>query len=95
MVTATSSAAVSVAVNTTAPPSDTSVAEADSDTVGRFSSSTSRTTIEDGLPAVTVAGSVPSATVSVSSSLSVSWFVWIVPVAVDCPAGTVTEDGAV
>ena len=40
---------------------------------------------DDGLPATTLDGSVPSATVNVSSTSSASWFVLIVPVPLVAP----------
>jgi len=46
---------------------------------------------EDGLPATSPAGRLPSATVKVSSSVSASRFVVTVPVPLVAPAGIVID----
>ena len=56
-----------------------------------MSSSSIVTWTEAGLPSVTADGRVPSDTVKVSSRVSVSWFVAIVPVPVFCSAAMVIE----
>ena len=59
-------------------------------TCGWVSSSSSIVTCtEDALPAATPRGSAPSATVNVSSSVSSSWAVEIVPETLEKPAGIV------
>jgi len=74
-------------------PSSTGFGEADRLTVGAAggvpSSSRIVTSTDDGLPAITSGGSVPSATVNVSSSSSSSCDVVTVPVPVVCPPVTV------
>ena len=79
-------------------PSSTGFGEADRLTVGTAgvvpSSSRMVTRTDDGLPAVTSGGSVPSATVNVSSSSSSSCDVVTVPVPVVCPPLTVMLAGA-
>ena len=74
------------------PPPPPAVAVADPRAaVGGFWVSSSRSSsrimmrTDDGLPAVTSDGSAPSATVNVSSSVSASWFVVIVPVPLVAP----------
>ena len=85
IVTPPGNAADNLAVTVTEEPSSTGFGEADRLTNGGGTSSSSSailTGTEDGLPARTDEGRLPSATVNVSSSVSVSWFVAIIPVPV-------------
>jgi hypothetical protein len=79
-------AADNLALTVTGCPSLTGLGDAERLTVGGDEpSSRMVTTTEDGLPAVTLDGRLPSETVNVSSSSSASRVVWMVPVPVVCP----------
>ena len=88
IVTLCDNASDSIAVTVTGCPSSTGLGDTDRLTLGRSGSpSSSRivTSTDDGSPAVTSVGSPASDTVNVSSSLSASSVVEIVPVPVNCP----------
>ena len=91
MATSAWSAAVSVAVTVTDEPSVTGFGDADNDTEGVVVS-VIVTVTEVGLPDTTDDGRVPSATVNVSSRVSASAVVDIVPVPVVEPAAIVMLD---
>ena len=75
----------------TVPDSPSCTGSADSDTDGTSSSSMTIST-EAGSPGPSPEGRLPSDTVKVSSSLSASWLVETVPVALVAPEAIVMED---
>ena len=88
IVTSSANASESRALTVTERPSSTGFGDADSLTVGGGGSSSSSrivTSTNDGSPAVTSGGNVPSDTVNVSWSVSASTTVEIVPAPVVCP----------